>query len=234
MLNRVYELETALHRCSLREAELETAVRQAKFDLRTAQQAQAEYSGLRVLLDKLSGKYPEKAETLVRQVRTAEGKLQSLLRQQKAEKQKLSSMQEQRDALPSLQELRTPESEALWAKLESAYCAEVLAPLLQKNHDALLEYRALLQGQYPMISVEEQQRISAAPNTCAAQSLPRLLRLQEAMEVLGTPLDLGGYYSAPDSYLVTAAKHNRFDRVNAALDQVHALQKQARTIMGAK
>ena len=234
MLNRVYELETALHRSALRASELETAVRQAKFDLRAAQQAQAEYSGIRALLDKLSGKHPDKAEALARQVRKEEAKLHALLRQQKAEQRNMSALQEQRASLPPLEQLRTPENAALWAKPESRYCAEVLLPLLQKNYDALLEYRSLLQGQHPVISVEEQQRISAAPNTCAAQSLPWLTRLREAMELQGTPLDPGGYYSAPESYLVTAAKHNRFDRVNAALDQILALQKQARTIMDAE
>ena len=235
MLNRVYELETALHRSSLREADLETAVRQAKFDLRTAKQIQAEYGGVRAFLDKLSGKHTDKAESLARQVRKEEAKLHVLLRQQEAERRNMSTLQEQRASLPPLEQLCTPENASLWARPEIAYCAEVLAPLLQKNYDALLEYRALLQGEYPVISVEEQQRISAAPNSCAAQCLPFLHRLQEAMEILGTPLDLGGYYSSPEGYLVSvAAKHNRFDRVNAALDQVLALQKLARTLMDTK
>ena len=81
MLNRVYELETAIFRSSQKESQLKNAVRQAKFDLREAKIAQVEYSGIRPFLDKLSGRYPDKAESLSWEVRKAEAELSVAERQ---------------------------------------------------------------------------------------------------------------------------------------------------------
>ena len=81
MINTVYELETSLLRARRRREELKEALSQARFALREARTAEVEYSGITAFFDKLSGKYADKAETLSRQVRTAEAALNALLRQ---------------------------------------------------------------------------------------------------------------------------------------------------------
>ena len=128
MLNRVYELETAIHRSTARTAELKEAVAQGEHALREARIAQVEYSGIRAFLDKLSGKYADKAEEFSREVRKAEAQLSALEQQLKAESQKLSALQEQRAALPPLEHLRTAETKEIWTPLEIRLCVEALWP----------------------------------------------------------------------------------------------------------
>lgn len=128
ILQRVYELETAIHRSTARTAELKEAVAQGEHALREARIALVEYSGIRAFLDKLSGKYADQAEVLSREVRKAEAQLSTLEQQLKAETQKLSALQEQRAAFPPLEQLRTPEVKEIWAPLEIHLCAETLSP----------------------------------------------------------------------------------------------------------
>ena len=224
MLERTYELETALYRGSLRESELADAISRAKFDLRTAKQTQAEYGGIRALFDRFSGRQAEKAEALARDVRKAEAGLYALLRQQEAHHQQMAALQEQRASLPSLEQLRTPESEKLWAQLECRYCAEVLLPLLEGAEAALAEYRSMLRGEFPILSIERQQAIGTAPVTRAEECGPLLDRLQAATEILGMPLEPGTFFHAPAAYLAAAAKHNQLDRASNALAQTQQLK----------
>lgn len=226
-LTQYYVTQTALLRLQRRLDTLKEELRQAKFGLREANCASAEYEGsLRAFLGKFSGKAEETRERLRRKLREAEGKHTSLLQEQERLKAELEQTEKELSSLPSAEDLRRQAEPKAWAVLEAAYCAEALLPLLEENHEALLEYRKVLRGEYPVLSLEERQELCAEPNVCAERCLPWLERLGEALEILETPLDLGGYYASPAAYVVSAAaRHNQLDRLNNALTQVERLQK---------
>lgn len=226
MLNTVYELEIALFRTRRRCEELKDAVRQAKADLRQANISRVEYGGIRALMDKLSGKYADKAEALARKVRKAEGNLQALLRQQEAEKQKLSSLQEQRVALPAWEQLRTAENEALWAELERRYCAEALRPLLEQVQECLTEYRQMLRGEYPILSIEAQADIATAP-IAAAEECRKLLDRLTAVQALPE----AGFFRSPAAFLSAAARHNQLERAAEAAAQTEVLLRRLKNCL---
>lgn len=235
MLNTVYELETALYRGQLRKKATAESVKQAKYDLRLAEQAQLEYGGsFRSFLDKLSGKQADRAELLSLEVRKADAALKALLRQQEAEAAQLSALREQRSAFPEWDALRTPEKDQQWAALESRLCAEALLPLLEETDAALKEYRTLLRGEFPVLSLERQQAIATAPIARAGQCQPLLQRLQTAMEILGTPAEDSTFFRSPAAFLAAAAKHTQLDRAVAAQAQTAALRKLAKVLMGAE
>ena len=220
MLNPVYELETAIFRSSQKEEKLKEAVKQAKFDLRQATIAQVEYSGIRAFLDKLSGKYSDKAEVFSREVRKAEAELSILERQLEAEQQKLTALQKQRTSLPPLEQLRTEENAALWSKLEAHSCAEQLLPLLDETAEALTEYRQMLRGEIPLLSIGQQQAIGTAPIALAQECQPLLQRLEKA----GTDLPTADFFRNPAAFLAAAARHNQLERAADADAQVWKLK----------
>ena len=220
MLNRVYELETAIFRSIARKAELKEAVAQGKYALREAKIAQVEYSGIRAILDKLSGKYADQAEVFSREVRKAEAQLSALEQQLKAETQKLSTLQEQRAAFPPLEQLRTPEANEIWAPLEIRLCAEILSPLLTQLGDALTEYRKMLRGEFPMLSVSQQQAIATAPIAAAERCQPLLQRLEAA----GAELEPGDFFRGPAGFLAAAARHNQLNQAAESAAQTAKLK----------
>ena len=232
-LIQYYEVQTALLRLERRREEITENLKQAKYDLRSGEEKLLNYEGsVRRFFDKLSGKQEEKAEILRRELRKAEAALNSLLREKEALEQNRKALSKQLESLPSPEELRGTD-ETKWASLEAKFCAEALLPLLEKNHEALMEYRSLMRGNRPeILSVWEQQEICAEPNLRAEQCIPLLNRLQTAMDILGIPFEISSYYRSPAAYLVSpAAKHNRLDRINLALNQVEAMQKKTKELL---
>ena len=220
MLTRIYELETTIHRSTVKEAELKEAVNQAKFNHRQARIAQVEYGGIRAMMDKLSGKYADKVEALSQEFRRAEAKLSALEQQLETEIQNLSALREQRASLPLAEQLRTEENTDLWTKLERRYCAEVLLPLLDNVTEALTEYRQMLRGEFPMLSIGEQQSISAAPIKLAQTCQPLLQRLEKA----DADLPSQDFFRNPAGFLAAAARHNQLEQAAQADAQVRKLK----------
>ena len=233
-LSQRYALETVLLRLERQQAVITEDIKQAKYDIRCKNEALLSYEGgLRRFLDQLSGKREEKAEALRRDLRHAENLLSTLLREQEALRQECTELQKELQSLPSLDILRKA-NELEWAALEARYCAEALSPLLEGTKMALLEYRELMQGSRPdVLSPTAQQEIYTAPNLWGEQCQPLVERLKIALDILETPFAPGGYFDSPASYLVTvAAKHNRLDRVNQALDQTQDIMNLTRKILG--
>ena len=227
-LTQYFETRTDLLHVERRLEAVTEEIKQAKYDLRAAEETHRNYRGsFQTFLDKLSGNREKAEETLRRQLRAAKKQLEALLREQEALTARQKELKEKEKALPSPEELRRTEGKALWAEGEAKYCAEVLAPLLEENRKALLESRSLMRGEHPeILSERKRQEIYAGPNIRAERCLPWLHRLAEAMEVLEMPFDMGDYYRSPAAYLVNSvAMHNRRDRVNNALDQVEEKQK---------
>lgn len=226
-LQQYYEVQTSLLMLQRRLEEITEEIRQAKYDLRNAEEAQLNYGGsVRAILDGFSGRKAEREELLHRNVRDMEGKRDALLREKEMLQQRQTENLELLKTFPSPEQLRKESDPLQWAALEAKYCAEALSPLLEENHRALLKYRSLLRGEYPILSPEDRQEISSRPNLRAKECLPWLHRLKEALDILGQPFAPGSYYDSPDAWLFgMAADHNRRDRLNSALDQVEAVEK---------
>lgn len=232
-LIQYYEVKTALLRLERRSEEITENLKQAKYDLRSEEEKLLNYEGsVRGFFDKLTGNREETAEVLRREIRKAEATLNTLLREQESLEQSRRELSAQLQALPAPEELRRLD-ETKWASLEAKFCAEALSPFLEKNHEALLEYRSLMRGDRPeILSVWKQQEIYGEPNLWAEKCIPLLKRLQTAMDIQGIPFEIGSYYHSPAAYLVSAAaKHNRLDRVNQALDQVEAIQRKIKELL---
>lgn len=235
-LRQLYALETAL----LQLEALTERIKEAKWSQRSHAEKVLTYEGsFRAFLDKFSGKREDRAEELRRELRRAETALRALLREQEALKQEQDRISKERSALPSLETLQKeiaqdPSAAKEGARLEAQYCAQVLIPMLEENHRALLELRRLMGGGRAgeIISIEEQQAIHAGPNIWGEKCVPLLQRLKSALEIQDIPFEIGSYYRAPTSFIVSAAAvHNRRDRVNQAMDQVLAAKKQIAAIL---
>lgn len=227
-----YELQMALVRLERRSREVKEARKQAMFHLRDCNEKLLNYEGgIRCIFDKLSGKQEEKLEVLNREIRNAEAARNALIREQEALEQNRKDMTAALEQFPPVEELRETD-ELLWAELERKLCREILRPLLERNREALLEYRSLLRGERPeILSVQQQQEIYSEPDVWAEKCVPLLQRLKTAMDIQNIPFEICSYYQSPKSYLVyAAAKHNRLDRVNQALDQVEKTLKTVQNI----
>ena len=225
MLNRVYELETAIYRAAEQVDSLQEDIAKAKYDLRTARVASAEYSGLRVLIHKLTGKHQETAEELARQKRHAQAALDALQHRLEEETARLSRLKESRSILPATEELLTEENREQWARLESAYCAEVLQPWLDDTEEALLEYRKLLRGEYPVLSAYGQAQISAAPIAAAENCRDDLKRIESAFAILDVKEEIPEFFRNPAGFLAAAARHNQLEKALRAQEQTIRLRK---------
>lgn len=234
-----YHLQSALNRQRQTLLETEEKLPGAKYELRTARQAQTEYeSSLRFFLDGLTGRREEKMEAISRQLRQAEAEQETLLRLTASLKQDCGELSRELEQLPSPEELKAAaleqvETRQLWAKLEAALCAGQLLPLLENLDAALEDYRGQLRGDRmgQIVGPEELHAIGTAHLIPARQCAPLLRRLQEALRFLEESLEPGGYLENPEGYIVSAAaRHNRIDRVNRALKEVNSLRKRIKDI----
>lgn len=222
-----YQLEIDLLRLERQAEETKAALRQGKFDLREAKVAQAEYAGsFRSFRDKLKGQR-EEAETALRHaVQRAETDLASAQRQKEQLDAQLSQLNEQLAALPDWDALNDGSEE--WLRLEARYCMEVLFPLLEANRELLVARRNQFNGSNAgqLKTQYELANIYSAPEAAGEACRPYLLRLKAALEKLEISLELGSYFDAPTAFLSSATQYTRMDRINTAIGQTEAMQRQ--------
>jgi len=140
-----FRLETDLLRLERQTEENKAALRQAKFDLREAKVAEAEYRGsFRSFKDKLTGKREETETALRHAVQKAEADLAATQRQKEVLDTQLSGLREQLAQLPEWEALN--DGSPLWCRLEALYCMEVLSPMLEANHELLIQRRNQFNG----------------------------------------------------------------------------------------
>lgn len=226
MITTRFRLETDLLRLERQVEENKAALRQAKFDLREAKVAETEYKGsFKRFRDKLTGKQ-EQAETALRHtVQNAEAALTCTQRHKELLDTQLSDLKEQLALLPDWESLN--DGSAQWYQLEALYCTEVLTPLLEVNHELLIQRRNQFNGSNAgqVKTWQTLAEIYTAPEAAGEACKPYIQRLQAALEALGIPFAPSAYFDAPTAFLSSATKYTRMDRVNEAITQSESLQR---------
>ncbi len=232
-LTRAGELDQNLYDLQQENAALTEEIRQTTWQLRQCSPLQAEYAAsFRGLLDRLTGKYRDKVEAMKKQKRDLQAELTLLQQKQEKLSLLLQTAEAERAALPEPEALKQAalqqeETAKLWAQAECRLCIRKLLPLLEKNDQALLRYRELLRGEIRMMTVEQQQEITAEPDIWAQQCSGLLERMQEPLEILGMPMEICSYYQSPIVFLMyAAAKYNRIDRASQAIGQMTKTRRQ--------
>ena len=142
ILKERFDLDIALLRMKRKKAEADADLRQAKFDLREAQQAEVLYSGsFRHFLDKFTGKQEERETALCHSVQRSDAALAAAVRTVSETEEKILQLEQSLSPLPSWDDLKTSDTAVLWCRLEALYCAEAVLPLLEITHHLLLERR---------------------------------------------------------------------------------------------
>lgn len=225
-LNERFQQEIGLLRLERQRVENEAALRQAKFDLREAKAAEAEYRGsFKSFRDKLTGKR-EATETALRHaIQKAEASLASAQRQKEAVDIRLTELQSELAALPDWSSLN--DGSADWHRLEAMYCMEVLSPMLDANHELLMQRRNQFNGTYAgqVKNHHDLAEIYSAPEAAGEACRPYLLRLAAALDALGIPFEIPAYFDGPTAFLSSATKFTRMDRINTAIVQAETIQR---------
>lgn len=227
-----FRLDISLLRLQRQIRENEAALRQAKFDLRTAQQELTLYEGsFRSFLDRISGRQEARETSLRHAAQKAEANLASAQRKKEILNAQLPELEKKRASAPDWNSLRQQTDTAAlkeWLRLESLFCMEALLPLLEENHTALMELRNMMSGANvgKVYTFAEQAQIGSAPESTGQSCKPYILRLKAALAELDIPFVPCTYFDNPTAFVISAAAvHNRRDRLNKALGQVEAVQK---------
>ena len=227
-----YLLETNLLRTEQHLQAAESALRQAKFDLREAKLAQVEYSGsFKRFRDKLSGKQEETETNLRHAVQQAEANLAITQHQKDQLSIQLHSLKEQQAASPDWAALgKTTDSASReeWCRLECLYCIEALEPLLKTTYELLMERRNQFNGTYAgqIKTHQDLADIYSAPEIAGETCKLYLMRIKAASDTLTIPFELHNFFSAPTAFLSSATQYTRMSRVNEAISQAESLQRQ--------
>ena len=222
-----YQSEINLLRLEQQVEENNADLRQAKFDLREAKVAEAEYRGsFKSFRDKLAGRREETETVLRHAVQKAEADLTSIQRQKELLDARLSEIKEQLSALPDWESLKNGSQQ--WYRLEALYCMEVLTPLLETTRNLLVERRNQFNGTNAgqIKSRHTLAEIYSAPEAAGEACKPYLLRLKAALEELGNSLELHSFFESPTFFLSSATQFTRMDRINTAITQAETLQRQ--------
>ena len=222
-----FQLEMDFLRLERQAEDAKAALRQAKFDLREAKVAEAEYRGsFKSFRDKLAGRREETETALRHAVQKAEADLTSAQQQKEFLDARLSEIKEQLSALPDWESLKDKSRE--WYRLEALYCMEVLTPMLEATHDLLIERRNQFNGSNAgqIKSRQTLAEIYSAPEAVGEACKPYLLRLKAALEELDNSLELHSFFDSPTFFLSSATQYTRMNRVNDAIGQAETLQRQ--------
>jgi len=226
LLKERFDLDIALLRIRRKKAGVDAALRQAKFDLREAQQAQILYGGsFKSFFDKLTGKQEEKEAALRHAVQRSEADLAAAMRSVSEAEENIRLLEKNLSMLPSWDTLKTAETAPVWYRLEALFCAEAVLPLLEINRLLLLERRNQLNGSNAgqIKTAYELADIITAPEKAGDDCKPYIMRLDAALTALDMHLPACGYFHDPAAFLNTATKYARFDRLNEAIVQTESL-----------
>lgn len=226
ILKERFNSEIALLQLRRKKTAADTALRQAKFDLRQAQQERTLYGGsFKGFLDKFTGKREEAETTLHHAVQRAEADLAAATRSVADLEKNISRLEQTLAALPQWDTLKTTQTEIIWYRFDALLCAQILLPLLEINHQLLLERRNQMNGSNAgdLKTAGELADLYTAPEKAGEDCKPYILRLDAALEALGMHLPDCAYFHNPSAFLNSATKYTRFDRLNEAIAQTESL-----------
>lgn len=220
-LSGYYQLRKALDENARRTESCQEGLAQAKYDLRTANIALAEYSGMSALLDKMRGRYEERKEKLEQAVRMHTETLAAC----KREKEELAYEKQTLEA--SLQEF--PGEAALLAGKQVhtpalRYYAEKLLACLDANTESL---NLALQWARPNIGLAEEIRDNRIQSLAQAdRDAGQCLELLHWLSEFGADQEIHPYFLNPAGYIMgVAAEFKQLDRLNSALKAVSDTKK---------
>lgn len=231
-----FRLETSLIWLQQQSETAEDALRQAKYDLRQAEQEQVLYSGsFRAFRDKLTGKREERELTLNRQVQQARAHLSAASQEKTRLQGAMAEVREHLDRLPGLTELEAEaEGNARWelCRLDSLLTMDRLTPLLEALLRSLDELRQIQRGQRAgeMKNRQEWMELRTNPEQLASDLGPLLQNLEQRLTGLEMEFSGGEFFENPTVFLNPAAVHNRLDRTGKAMAQTEGLLKEFRQI----
>lgn len=226
-IQELFQLKMELLRLEGQIAESSATLRQAKFDLREAKVAEAEYRGsFKSFRDKLAGRREESETALRHAAQQAEAALAAAQRHSEILNTRLAEVKEQLAILPDWQSLQDESPE--WYRLEALYCITVLHPLLTVCLELLVDRRNQFNGSYAgqIKTHQDLAEVYSAPEAAGEACKSQLLRLKAALDALAIPFEPGPFFDAPTAFLSEATKFTRMDRVNTAIVQTEALQQQ--------
>lgn len=235
-IREYFRLETSLLHLEKSKETAEQALRQAKYNLREAQQERLLYSGsFRAFREKFTGKREETELALNRAVKLAETSVTTARQEKERLAGEIISIREQLALLPSPAELKArAEGEALteYIRLDSLLAMEKLEPLLEENLESLEELRKIRRGEraHELKSRYEWEQLDTAPEQQTRELTPLLEKLAEDLTHLGMELSLGEYFREPTVFLNPAAKHSQLDRVSQAIGQMEQTRKEIRNL----
>jgi len=216
-----YQLRKALDENVRRTESCQEALAQAKYDLRAAKVALAEYGGVTALLDKLRGRYEERKESLEQALRTHADTLAARKRETEELAYEKQTLETKLQAFPGEAVLLT-DTQIHTPALR--YYAEKLLACLDDNTQSL---NLALQFARPGIGLAEEIRDNrirslARADRDAGLCLDLLRRLSE----LGSDLEIHPYFLNPAGYIMgVAAEFRQLDRLNSALKAVSGTKK---------
>lgn len=237
-LRRRYELESELLYLQQRKQQLDETLPQGKYALRQAEVAVTEYEafGLKSFFHKLSGKWEDHHEALLRQLSAAKTELSRLKQEQADVDRRMEAVLEEKkplddlgDPLAAAQALDADARERI-TLLEAKLCTKKLIPALEGARSAL---------EIAQEWARPQSRVDVAPgytknlyfslaDDCARTCYAQLERIASC----GILLDIHPYFTNPTGYIVgVAAQYAQLDRINSALSAIRETQKQARELL---
>lgn len=220
-----------------RKQALEDALPQAKFDFREASAALVEYEGggLGIWLDKLSGKWEEKRQTLARRAKASESALHALQRdlaQAEAALEELEAQEQQLAFTGTLreaaQELEPREREVIF-RMGARVLTVRLLPLLDTAKNALEEAQEWARPNNRIDTAPGYTKgiLLARAEQCARECAQNLLELKDwGIELQGHP-----YFENPAGFIHgVASQFKELDRINSALKGIYQMQNQVKQL----
>jgi len=236
-LYRKCQLELNKQEWENRKQLVESQLPAAKAAKREADVALREYEwgGLRPFLDKLSGKWEDKRETLTREAAAADTQLRNLQRELETAEGKLAQLDAEWEALANLgdpveraKELDSAEQEVIVQKA-AAVCVSRLLPLLETAGKALEEAQEWARPNNRIDTAPGYTKgiLLAQAETCARECAVSLRRICEC----GILLDIHPYFENPSGYIHgVASQFGELDRINRALTAIRSTQAQAKEL----
>jgi len=236
-LYRKCQLEQQMQELENRKQFLEQKLPEAKFARREADVALKEYEwgGMRAFLDKLSGKWEDKRETLARNAAAADTVLANLQRDLDMAGEALAQITREWEALAPLgdpveavKELDRGEQELILQKA-AAIAVSRLIPLLESAEKALEEAQewARPNNRIDTAPGYTKGKLLAQAEGCARECVRSLQRLCQC----GINLEIPAYFENPSGFIHGAASQfAELDRINRALAAIRRTQTQVKEL----